>query len=36
MAKTKAAIKIDTVDSKAGKNSNALTKKPEEDRAEIA
>lgn len=32
----KSAVKSDTVDSKAGKNSNALTKKPEEDKAEIA
>lgn len=32
----KSAVKSDTVDSKTGKNSNALTKKPEEDKAEIA
>lgn len=32
----KSAVKSDTVDSKVGKNSNALTKKPEEDKAEIA
>lgn len=32
----KSAVKSDTVDSKTGKNSNALAKKPEEDKAEIA